>query len=86
MSIIYPMRDAPASPPNWHRLPGTEGPEWISRLRLATEDAAGKASWRPDCTPDSTAELIIRQVQELHPGALLVLGLVTAILVRQSTR
>jgi hypothetical protein len=87
MSTIYSHQVQSSSPPGGHKLPGTcHGLEWDrarKRLRSATLEAAGKAPWHPDLTPDSAAELIIRQVQKLHPGALHVIVLVAGVLVRQ---
>jgi hypothetical protein len=90
MSIIYPARVQPASP-NQRKLTGTrhEGlicPKAARKLRTAVCDTADKAAWCNGVTPDVVAAYLLKHLDELHPGSLLVLSLTAAILIRESRR
>lgn|SRR5262249_24778266 len=85
----YNVQASPATPRC--RLAGTrhEGPDWtatVRALRKAVRKAASTASWRAETTPDSVGLPIIHHLEDLDPGSLHVLALVTAILVRGSKR
>jgi hypothetical protein len=61
-------------------------PKAARKLRTTVCDAADKAVWVNGVTPDIVAAYLLKHLDKLHPGALLVLSLTATILIRQSTR
>jgi hypothetical protein len=74
--------------PRRRKLTGTRHePGWapiVRELRAVTCKAAGSASWRPTCTPDSVGVPLLDILPELDPGELHTLEVVVAILARRS--